>query len=216
MSKPPVRSARLDPIHANRKLALAHLLAAHEVAEETAKPPRAFACQIMILQSLGVTETTLRWLVDQKLAEHLLEVTAPADSERRFQPCANDHLTPESCFCLSATGLYLARETDTRRALRTVALPRYDLALRTLFLGKAVVKQFKVPAGNQEQILKAFQEEGWPPQINDPLPPTAGIAAKKRLHDAIHRLNHRQKNHLIEFSGDGTGSTVLWQQLTTD
>jgi hypothetical protein len=34
-----------------------------------------------------------------------------------------------------------------------------------------VVKEFKLPAPNQETILTAFQEEGWPPRIDDPLPP---------------------------------------------
>jgi hypothetical protein len=27
-----------------------------------------------------------------------------------------------------------------------------------------------VPAGNQELMLSAFQEEGWPEHIHDPLP----------------------------------------------
>ena len=33
------------------------------------------------------------------------------------------------------------------------------------------MKQFKVPSPTQESILAAFEEEGWPAAIDDPLPP---------------------------------------------
>ena len=34
-----------------------------------------------------------------------------------------------------------------------------------------IVKRYRVPAPNQELILAAFEEEGWPQLIDDPLPP---------------------------------------------
>jgi len=77
-------------------------------------------------------------------------------------------------------------------------------------MGEMVVKQFKVPAPNQEVILASFEEEGWPPRIDDPLPPQADQDSKRRLHDTIITLNRHQKNRLIRFSGDGSGEGVRW------
>jgi hypothetical protein len=74
-----------------------------------------------------------------------------------------------------------------------------------------VVKQFKSPAMNQETILTAFEEENWPPRIDDPLPPEPDLDPKRRLHATINSLNGRQKNPLIRFVGDGTGEGVRWE-----
>ncbi len=83
---------------------------------------------------------------------------------------------------------------------------------RTLwYLGK-VVKEFRVPAGNQKLILEAFEELGWPPWIDDPLPPRTGIDSKDRLHNTINRLNCHQKNRLLKFHGDGTGKRIGWSE----
>jgi hypothetical protein len=73
------------------------------------------------------------------------------------------------------------------------------------------VKRFKVPARNQELILTAFEEEEWPSQLDDPLPPTARVDSKQRLHDAIVRLNRKQKQELLVFRGDGTGRGIIWE-----
>ncbi len=59
-------------------------------------------------------------------------------------------------------------------------------------------------------MLSAFEEEGWPPTIDDPLPPVAGMDAKRRLHDTINRLNRNQKHRLIRFGGNGRGRAVCW------
>jgi hypothetical protein len=44
--------------------------------------------------------------------------------------------------------------------------------------------------------------------------------AKERLHSAIARLNKHQKNELIRFHGDGTGTGIIWElvadQATTE
>src|SRR5262249_26296993 len=74
-----------------------------------------------------------------------------------------------------------------------------------------VVKRYRVPARNQELILSAFEEEGWPEHIDDPLPVRYDIDPRMRLHDAIHRLNGRQINRLVRFKGNGTGTGVFWE-----
>jgi hypothetical protein len=73
------------------------------------------------------------------------------------------------------------------------------------------VKWFRVPAGNQEAILAAFQEQRWPVRIDDPLPCRHGTDPKERLHAAIRRLNGRQLRRLLRFRGDGTGMGVRWE-----
>lgn len=205
---------------ANRLLALKHLLEAHTTARELRADPWAFASQLQSLDALGVTDSSLRWLLDHGYAEHLLETTRPDSDRRTFCKAANLCFTPTSCFVLSAAGLALAprvtahdghalpgpHEVEAAAALA----PRWDADRRILWLGKEIVKHYKVPARNQELILEAFEEEHWPVHLHDPLPPVPDMESKKRLHDAIYRLNHNQRKRLIFFHGDGTGSGVCW------
>ena len=80
-------------------------------------------------------------------------------------------------------------------------------------VGEHVVKQFRVPSPNQEAILDAFQEEGWPTFVDDPLSPVPGQSAKRRLRDTIKGLNANQAAAVIRFHGDGTGQRVTWNLL---
>ncbi|HJT33427.1 MAG TPA: hypothetical protein VJ783_15395 [Pirellulales bacterium] len=89
--------------------------------------------------------------------------------------------------------------------------PVWDRDRQQLRVGKKIVKEFKVPAANQEVILAAFQEEHWPPRVDDPLPPHPEQDPKRRLHDTINSLNRNQKQSLIKFLGDGSGQGVRWE-----
>ena len=64
---------------------------------------------------------------------------------------------------------------------------------------------------NQERILAAFEEEGWPVHIDDPLPPHPEQDSKRRLHDTINSLNRNQKKRLIQFLGNGNGQGIRWE-----
>lgn len=79
--------------------------------------------------------------------------------------------------------------------------------------GADIVKQFKLPAVNQESILVAFEEEGWRQRIDDPIHPNGEQDSKQRLHDTITALNRNQKRRLIRFLGDGTGTGVRWELI---
>lgn len=92
-------------------------------------------------------------------------------------------------------------------------LPNWDATLRELRLAEALVKRFRVPAASQEIILSVFQEEGWPAQIDDPLPTSPDIVPQRRLHYAINGLNRNQKNRLLRFHGNGNGTGVSWECL---
>ena len=56
----------------------------------------------------------------------------------------------------------------------------------------------------------AFEEEEWPPRVDDPLPPQRDLEPKRRLHDTLRSLNRHQQNTLIRFKGDGTGEGIRW------
>ncbi|MFO0820863.1 MAG: hypothetical protein U1A77_23145 [Pirellulales bacterium] len=89
-------------------------------------------------------------------------------------------------------------------------VPHWDGDRHELRVGGELVKRFKGAAANQESILAAFEEEGWPPRIDDPLPPQVEQDSKRRLNDTIKCLNKNQRQKLICFHGDGTGEGVLW------
>jgi hypothetical protein len=72
------------------------------------------------------------------------------------------------------------------------------------------VKKFKRPAENQELILSVFEEEGWPETIDDPLSATSGVCSRRRLVEAVKRLNRHQEQPLIRFSADTTHARIYW------
>ena len=91
------------------------------------------------------------------------------------------------------------------------ALPNWDRDARRFLVGGCLIKHFRVPSPNQEAVLDAFQEEGWPASIDDPLPPVPDQQPKRRLRDTIKCLNLNQVAPLIRFHGDGTGQRVSWE-----
>jgi len=94
--------------------------------------------------------------------------------------------------------------------------PVWDRERRELRLGDIVVKRFKWPAENQELVLNAFEDLGWPSRIDDPLVAHPTICPKRRLHDTLKCLNRKQVNELVKFRGDGTGLGVLLEIRLTE
>jgi hypothetical protein len=98
-------------------------------------------------------------------------------------------------------------------ARNVVAKPHWDPEIRVLSVGAEIVKQYRVPSPAQEAILAAFQEEGWPPHLDDPLPPLPDGSPRDRLRSTIRNLNTNQKKRLIRFRGDGTGQGIVWELI---
>jgi hypothetical protein len=69
-----------------------------------------------------------------------------------------------------------------------------------------LVKRFRGPAANQEALVAAFAEEGWPPRIDDPLPPAAEMDPKTRLRDTIKALSRNQLHPLSAGMAPAAGS----------
>jgi hypothetical protein len=213
-------SSLAPEIHA----ALAQLRRACDYARDVSCDPWEFAVEIGRLLSVGVTTSDLRWLVKRGVVEHASEVTKIGDDVRKFHKSANLAFGERSCFLLAdAVANMAAAEANpgylsmTSSAVagpdvtKMVSAPRWSQEDRTLYLGPRVVKEYRVPSPNQELVLKAFQEEGWPRCVDDPLPPADDKSPKQRLRDTIRCLNASQRNHLIRFRGNGTGEGVRWE-----
>ncbi len=214
------------PLTPPLQVALRLLQQAHTYKTELDRDDWDFAVELATLRAVGLTSNDIRWLLYQDYVTQAAEFTSPLDDRRRFRPLGKLALTEESCFILTPQGLLFAESAagppgpdpcgqqppgGAAPVLPGDTVPVWDKDRRALLLGPLVVKQFKVPAPNQEVILASFEEERWPLRVDDPLPPHAAIDPKRRLHDTINSLNRNQRNSLLHFSGDGSGEGVRWE-----
>ena len=190
-----------------------------------------FAVEYSTLRELNLSRSDLRWLVGKGLLDCAIETSLPGDADRSFQRTSRPLFSKNTCFALTPSGVELSRrlygrgtnherfharpaEGDISPTLSVgvnLPLPQWDRDRQILRIGQVVVKQFKVPAANQETVLAAFEEEAWPPRIDDPLPPHREQSPKRRLQETIKSLNRNQKQLLIRFIGDGSGTGVRWE-----
>jgi hypothetical protein len=91
--------------------------------------------------------------------------------------------------------------------------PVWRARQRELWYGDVLVKCMRRASPNQELVLAAFEEEGWPPRIDDPLPRDYQQVPAIRLHNTINRLNSHMQAAAIRFGGDGTASGICWRPL---
>lgn len=80
------------------------------------------------------------------------------------------------------------------------------------FIGR-VIKTYVRPAPNQEAILMAFEEEGWPFHVDDPIVPKNGCNPRQRLRASVQGMNRQSDPPAIEFSCDGSGMGVCWRPI---
>jgi hypothetical protein len=170
------------------------------------------AVDLKSLEATGITQADLRLLVARGIIGHCVETTLCGERARSFRPNQSSFFDRRSCFVLQSVGSHKPGAKPEPPALDAgIERPRWDPDRLELRLGSVVVKQFKAPAPNQETVLAAFEEEGWPARIDDPLPPHSDIDPKRRLNDTIKCLNRSQKRTLLRFLGDGTGEGVRWE-----
>jgi hypothetical protein len=220
-------------------IALAYLFQAVQYAREADCDAWHFAVEISVLEGFGLSVNDFRWLVSKGYVKQAAELTAEGDRCRTFGPEGGLHFSPRSCFVLTEQGARHIQSILPQAATvgqiplttgngssgdssaipsngsqpfdrAATPTPHWNARLRELRVGARLVKRFRVPSPNQEIILTAFQEEGWPELIDDPLPPETGQDSKRRVHDTIKNLNHHQENHLLHFHGDGTGKGIRW------
>ena len=210
--------------------ALRLLMEARQYAREVQRDVWDFAVEIDTLRQAGCTNSEFRWFVCKGYVDHAKETTLAGEDARAFrrqQRPAGLTFSRRTCFVLTEAGSRFACSVLTEPLADTpcgliacskptdeslvAPKPQWDRERQELRFGDIVVKQFKVPAANQERILAAFEEEDWPVRIDDPLPPNSDQDSKRRLHDTINSLNRNQKQNLIRFVGDGSGQGVRWE-----
>jgi hypothetical protein len=208
-----------DEVRRARALtALSLLRDALDAARDLQVDEGEFAVEGQQLLAAGLSRTDVLWLVGKGYAAQF--PGAPGGGA-----CPHDaHLHPGlvvvecSRFVLTAAGLdawtawheEAVPEIVACQAGPPAVVPRWAADLRELSWKGAVVKRFRGPAANQEALVAAFEEEGWPLRIDDPLPPAAEMDPKARLRDTIKALNRHQLRPLLRFRGDGTGRAVQW------
>jgi hypothetical protein len=208
------------------RAAVAHLWKAFAYARDLQLDRWEFALRLPYLVERGISESDLRWLAVNGYVDHADELTTFRDPTRQFRPGANVAFTHETCFVLSAAGAALAENLLDEPPVAARAYPRatipfahasggsfpqWDPQERVLRVGPRIVKRFDKPAFNQEAILLAFEHEGWPRRIDDPLPPAGDPVPKDRLRFTVRRLNACQEQPLIRFFADGTGKGIRWE-----
>jgi hypothetical protein len=204
---------------------LDQLTAARRYAEDLQCDRWEFAVEIDSLIALGATTNDLRWLAKKGYILHACEVTRASDAARKFRKSPNLSFSNKSCFLLADAALAMPENQAVvpdanvpngyAAPNHPPSTPYWDGEDRTLYFGDQVVKEYRVLSPNQETVLSAFQEEGWPHYIDDPLPPLGDQNPKQRLRDTIRCLNDNQRNHLIRFRGDGTGERIRWEPLVS-
>jgi hypothetical protein len=204
------------------------LLAAYRYAHDAQVDAWQLAVELDELRQHGLALLDLRWLVARGFAEHRREMTVPGDANRTFRVLSSTEFPGSTAVALTRQGAtalswllsdegiaspkYEAGPTVGPSPTDTPAsMPVWDGARRELRFENQVVKRFRVPAANQEIILQAFQEDGWPHCIDDPLPPSKDSDAKGRLLATIKSLNRNQLAALLLFHGNGNGFQIYWE-----
>jgi len=200
------------------------LLAAVYEARGQAPPARPVPLSFRSLRRNGVSERALQWALYQAHADHFDAGPGANGGGWRVRPSAVVGET--SAFALTDAGAAFAEllvghlllsQSDDELAwawglLRVGELtPSYVPRQRLLAWGRHALKSYRQPSENQEMILQAAEELGWPRHFDDPLPRVRWGNPKVRLHDAIKYLNRHQSPHLVQFRGDGTGTRVGWE-----
>ena len=172
-----------------------------------------FALDLDDAQTVGVCANDLRWMLGRSWIE--MRPDLPGEDKLVLPMVSRG-----SRFIITQMGiqfLLCEREQTSSHCcsndIKQPIKPRWDADRNELFLGFAVVKRFRVPATNQQMVLSAFEEDGWPSRIDDPLPQDGQLAPKRRLSDTIKCLNRNQLVQLIRFRGDGSGEGVLWDSV---
>ena len=234
----------LARLERNKVVALDALRQAAEAAAACRLDRWEYAVEMEQLLASGLTITDLRLFRCEKLLEAAVEIT-PTGRRRRFRKLKCLALPPRSCLVLTAAGdRVLAKAAQMHRddvslpravtsgidsstneahvgsahapsVKSSSARPHWDTVSRILHVGDKIVKRLRRPASSQATILDAFEEEGWPPSIYDPLPPHGDIAPKRRLHNAINKLNSGLAP-VIHFSGNGDGLAVCWEIIESN
>lgn len=105
---------------------------------------------------------------------------------------------------------FLLSEIGEASRVPTAATPHWNRDTGELWYAEAAIRRIasRSKGTNVIAILDAFQLDGWPDRIDDPLP---GGSDPQRLRDAVKALNRGLVG--VRFRSDGTGLGVVWARV---
>lgn len=165
-----------------------------------------------LMDTTSLTPTDLKTLQSHGLILHAREIPGQSGVERQFRPIDSVELLGNDCFVLSSSAfdkfsLFDASSVDPG-VLKDRPIWRSDT--RELWFQDEVVLRIHREAPNQFAILAAFEEEGWPIQIDDPIPGGSPVDSANRRHDAVKRLNRNIRIPKIKFRDHVSREAVSW------
>jgi hypothetical protein len=198
---------------------LSLLVRARNAALELRLNPWDLAVGLPTMIAAGLTVADVRWIVAGGFSQHGQERKPTSSVRRSFRRTADLALTAQSRLVITPTGEKLFTSSISLVGANDPAAPvtpHWDADRRQLQYGSQLVKKYRRQAICQETVLAAFQEDGWPPRIDDPLPRVDDIDPKSRLHETVRRLNRAQLPRLLVFQRDGTGEGVTWGEYVDE
>jgi hypothetical protein len=190
---------------------LALLLAHRFCATVRGRGPQEGAVGWPLVQEVaGADAACLRPL----LAAGIVQAADGGDSAREPRPQSRLVLTEAGCrlayrVIAAPVGPRLAAQT-CRRPPAPGENPRWDRVTRELWFAGAVVLRFRRGARNQQRLLDAFEEQGWPAEVDDPLPRHGRVKPGERLRDTVKHLNAHLGGEPLHFRADAEGQAVFW------
>jgi len=203
------------------------LVEGYRYARELGLRTWSFAVEVSYLRHLGLSNNDLRWLASVRAVEYAVETTKSNSFERTFRRFRRLTFSRRLCLILSPPGAVwaeqlvsiaeqrvareqaLAEPVCVEPASATVVAPTWDRNRHELRLSSKVVKRFTVPSRDAETILVAFEESGWPKQLQNPLGDSVTSVAE-RLLSAVEILN-RQQHRLIHFELQLDELKIAWK-----
>lgn len=207
--------------------AIRRLLLAVQYAQALSCDVLQFAISFSELKALGLTLLDAQYLFGKGWLVCAQDISLLSDIDRRFRSLPRVLEGPDICIALTCGGAEIMRRQldsagdaadqlppgEQRPASPSSTpkkAPHWDSLLQELRLGDHVVKHFRHPAPLQQLILATFEEDGWPPAIDDPLPSQRNQDPKRRLHYTVQNLNRAQHAPSIHFYINGNGQSIRW------
>jgi hypothetical protein len=178
------------------------LLGGYRCAALLGRPARHFPCRWAQLRRTGVEEALVRGLV----ARGQLEARPPSEADDPHQPWdprTRLVLTPDGAAL--AAGLLVQEHPGLDGGGAGGARPSWDPRTREVWFRGRLVKRLRRTAPNQECVLTAFEECGWPRRMDDPLPRGA-----ERLRETVKSLNRGQHWPALRFTVEADGRGLRW------
>jgi hypothetical protein len=154
---------------------------------------------------LNLSDATNVALYQLRAAERTVTTWYHAIQWQQHQPVPRDALRQlEAAVALLGNAMRTAPGPAAQPA--EPPRPRWVKKDRQLWYGDVLCLQYKRPARYQHLILDAFEEEGWPDRIDNPLPGGKAADTIGDLQDGLRKL---QSPIVIERDGRGTG--FVWR-----